>query len=483
MTQEAGRDEQHRRRRARGRASAPRRYGWRGLVGFNLLSGDRARDRGLRDRASWIGRRIGTHLDFVAATDQNDVALLLGYVFAVVGWLDRPRLPQLPVRAHRRTSVRAARRASTDRIGRYFRMTTDHKVVGLQYLVGIGAFFFIGGLNAMLIRAELLQPDSHAVPARPVPDDRHAARHDDDHDDVVGDPRAVRQLLRAAHDRRQGHGVPAHRVADVLAASDGRGDPALGRRSSAASRRAGPGYPSLADQAQMGMDSYIVAFALIAISLILVGINMIATIVNMRAPGLTWDSACRSSSGACSPPRADGHGRADADLGPPHGGARPHREHVVLPAPRRAAARSCTRTSSGSSGTPRSTSSRCPASVWCSRSCPVFARKPLWGYRLAVAGMLGVSLLSFMVWQHHLFVSGINSRPAAVLHVHDRADLGAHRVHLPRRDGDDLARPHPLHGADAVLARVLLQLPDRRYLGRLPVRRAERRDACTGATS
>ena len=39
----------------------------------------------------------------------------------------------------------------------------------------------------------------------------------------------------------------------------------------------------------------------------------------------------------------------------------------------------------------------------------MFARKPLWGYRLAVAGMLGVTLLSFMVWQHHLFVSGMNS--------------------------------------------------------------------------
>jgi cytochrome c oxidase subunit I len=39
----------------------------------------------------------------------------------------------------------------------------------------------------------------------------------------------------------------------------------------------------------------------------------------------------------------------------------------------------------------------------------VFARKPLWGYRLAVAGMLGVTLLSFFVWQHHLFVSGINA--------------------------------------------------------------------------
>ena len=40
---------------------------------------------------------------------------------------------------------------------------------------------------------------------------------------------------------------------------------------------------------------------------------------------------------------------------------------------------------------------------------PVFARKPLWGYRIAVAGILGVALLSFFVWQHHLFVSGLNS--------------------------------------------------------------------------
>ncbi len=37
-------------------------------------------------------------------------------------------------------------------IGRYFTLCTDHKVVGIQYLCGIGLFFFIGGLNAMLIR-------------------------------------------------------------------------------------------------------------------------------------------------------------------------------------------------------------------------------------------------------------------------------------------------------------------------------------------
>ena len=39
---------------------------------------------------------------------------------------------------------------------------------------------------------------------------------------------------------------------------------------------------------------------------------------------------------------------------------------------------------------------------------PVMCRKPLFAYKVAAAGMIGVSLLSFFVWQHHLFDSGIN---------------------------------------------------------------------------
>jgi cytochrome c oxidase subunit 1 len=39
---------------------------------------------------------------------------------------------------------------------------------------------------------------------------------------------------------------------------------------------------------------------------------------------------------------------------------------------------------------------------------PVFTRKPLFGYKVAAAGMIGVTLLSFFVWQHHLFDSGID---------------------------------------------------------------------------
>ena len=106
----------------------------------------------------------------------------------------------------------------------------------------------------------------------------------------------------------------------------------------------------------------------------------------------------------------------------------------------------------------------------------MFTRKPLWGYRLAVAGMLGIAFLSFFVWQHHLFVSGHQRRPAAVLHALHRADLAADRVHLPVRDGDAVARANTVHRADAVLPGVGVQLPVGRDLGRVQLRRPQRRD-------
>src|SRR5688572_21635196 len=45
----------------------------------------------------------------------------------------------------------------------YFRFNTDHKVIGIQYIVTTFVFFFIGGLLAMGIRAELAQPGTQVV--------------------------------------------------------------------------------------------------------------------------------------------------------------------------------------------------------------------------------------------------------------------------------------------------------------------------------
>src|SRR6188474_525963 len=45
----------------------------------------------------------------------------------------------------------------------YFRVNTDHKVIGIQYTVHSFVFLFIGGLMAMLMRAELAAPGRQFV--------------------------------------------------------------------------------------------------------------------------------------------------------------------------------------------------------------------------------------------------------------------------------------------------------------------------------
>ncbi|MEO1764436.1 MAG: cytochrome c oxidase subunit I [Cyanobacteria bacterium J06629_18] len=45
----------------------------------------------------------------------------------------------------------------------YFTFSTDHKVIGIQYIVTAFLFFLIGGILAMVIRGELMTPDSDLV--------------------------------------------------------------------------------------------------------------------------------------------------------------------------------------------------------------------------------------------------------------------------------------------------------------------------------
>ncbi|MCL4287036.1 MAG: cbb3-type cytochrome c oxidase subunit I, partial [Thermoleophilia bacterium] len=45
----------------------------------------------------------------------------------------------------------------------YFKFNTDHKVIGIQYIVTTFFFFLVGGLLAMLMRVELAQPGTQVV--------------------------------------------------------------------------------------------------------------------------------------------------------------------------------------------------------------------------------------------------------------------------------------------------------------------------------
>ncbi|OUL33507.1 cytochrome c oxidase subunit I [Nostoc sp. T09] len=52
---------------------------------------------------------------------------------------------------------------AVDNWQQYFSFSTDHKVIGVQYMIMTFIFFLIGGLLAMIIRAELLTPEANVV--------------------------------------------------------------------------------------------------------------------------------------------------------------------------------------------------------------------------------------------------------------------------------------------------------------------------------
>ena len=189
----------------------------RRLLGYNLLSAVVLGIVGYYV-GWWLGHQItGPSLEYFSDTGQPDIALFLAYILAIVGFLFGLGFMSYPIQRllGKPPSLREKETAGP---GRYFTLCTDHKVVGIQYLIGIGFFIFIGGLNAMLIRFELLSPTHESVQRQQLPHARRAARHDDDGDDDERDPRPVRELPRAHHDRRAADGIPAHRGAHVLAA-------------------------------------------------------------------------------------------------------------------------------------------------------------------------------------------------------------------------------------------------------------------------
>ena len=83
---------------------------------------------------------------------------------------------------------------------------------------------------------------------------------------------------------------------------------------------------------------------------------------------------------------------------------------------------------------------------------PVFARKPLFGYRAMVFSIIAIGFLGFIVWGHHMFVSGMNLYLSAGFSISTmviRGALGHQGVQL---DGHDLERQHPLHDQHELLA-------------------------------
>ena len=379
---------------------------WRRLIGFNLLSGIVLMVVGFYF-GWWLGHQIHAEsLEYFADTNQNDIALMLGYVCAVIGFLIGLGFARYPL-SRMLGRQRTVFENEEGGVGRYFGLCTDHKVVGIQYLFGIGLFFFIAGLNAMLIRTELLRPSPQVFNAG-------------NYLTLVGLHGTMMMGMMTSGIL----GPFGNYFVPLMIGSRRMAFPRVEALTFWLLMAAGvilvstiffggfptgwTGYAPLNDQANYGFDSYIFFFALVGVSMTLLGLNLITTIVTMRAPGLTWSRLPIFCWGALSTSIL-----------------------MVLAAPVLIAAllmvaldrglqTSFFLSSAGGSpylfqnlfwffGHPEVYVLALPGMGILLEILPVFARKPLWGYRLAVAGLLGVMLLSFFVWQHHLFVSGLNS--------------------------------------------------------------------------
>ena len=121
-----------------------------------------SRDSRAPSSALCIGFVVGGGLAAFGLQADAGQVLALGYLLALFGFL-------LGIGAFRFWLTWAAGReidvadehAAHGRAGdwqRYFRFTTDHKVIGIQYLVTAFALFLTAGTVAMLMRFELAQP-------------------------------------------------------------------------------------------------------------------------------------------------------------------------------------------------------------------------------------------------------------------------------------------------------------------------------------
>lgn len=352
----------------------------------------------------WLGNVIAGNFAHIQATGENDVAIVLGLVLGVVGWLGGIGALNYPLL--KIVGLQPAEPVPSTSWTRYFRMTEDHKVVGMQYTIGVLTFLFTGGLLAMGIRTELLNPVSHIFgPGTYI--------------EIVSEHGTIMMMMatsivvgplgnwliplmigsrRVAFPRLEAFSFwlfSAGYIVILTALPLGGFDTGW------------TGYAPLQTQAALGMDSYLVGFLVIGTGMILAGFNMAATIINYRAPGMTWSRvpifawsilatsalltlATPTLAAACLFGILD-RTAMTAFFVNEHGGSSFLWENMFW-----------------FFGHPEVYIMALPGFGIVGEILPVFTRKPLFAYRVGAAGMIGVALLSFFVWQHHLFESGID---------------------------------------------------------------------------
>ena len=285
--------------------------------------------------------------------------------------------------------------------------TTNHKDIGTLYLWFSFIMFIIGGAMALVIRAELFQPGLQLVNPH-----------------FFNQMTTVHALVMIFGAIMPGFVGFANWLVPLMIGAPDMALPWMNNWSFWLLPFAGtlligslflPGggpaagwtiYPPLSIQTGMGMDFTIFAIHLLGMSSILGSINIIATILNMRAPGMTlmkmplfvWTwlitaflllAAMPVLAGAVTMLLTDRHfGTHFFDAA---GGGDPLMfQHIFW-----------------FFGHPEVYILILPAFGMISAIIPTFARKPLFGYTSMVFATASIAFLSFIVWAHHMYTVGM----------------------------------------------------------------------------
>jgi len=349
-----------------------------------------------------VGAAIGGGVSTALGWNQNAV-ITIGYVFGLIGWLLGIGVWDHWARGWFGLENKPTPTKESHGVGRYFAFCTDHKVIGVQYLVTFIALFLLAGLFAMVIRIELMNP------GRDIMD------------------------LNTYNTVMSWHGIVMIAVAVAVIIGGlgnffvplliGAKDMAFPRINALSFWLVPPvavalvlallfgfdfgwtAYPPLSTLPGVGKMLFLLAFINFGLSSILGGLNFLITIARLRAPGMTWGRLpifvwgifCASIlSLLFTQFVAAGLTMIVLDrvlgtafFAPDQGGGAILYEHIFW-----------------LYSHPAVYVMILPAFGLMLEIITHFSRKPLFGYKWAVAGMLGIVGLSGIVWAHHMYTSG-----------------------------------------------------------------------------
>jgi cytochrome c oxidase subunit 1 len=289
----------------------------------------------------------------------------------------------------------------------YFRVNTDHKVIGVQYVVTSFFFLLVGGLIAMLMRIELAQPGAKFVDANTYNGlfSVHAS--------VLifffiipvfaGLANFVLPLMIGAPDMA----FPRLNALSFWMLPLGGAIMLLSFLAPGGAFADGwTAYTPLSTSAPLGQNFFSIGVQFAGASSVATALNFLVTIITMRAPGmsffrmplLVWANFSTSLLVVIATPfiaasqffilleRALGFNFFDADKG----GNVLMYQHIFW-----------------FYSHPAVYIMILPGFGIISEIIAVKARKPIFGYRMMAFSLLAIVLLGFTVWAHHMFTSGM----------------------------------------------------------------------------